>query len=166
MGCQTFVMKISLCTLLVVISINDAAIGAQPIVGPATVVDGDTMDVNGTRIRLHGIDAPEGGQTCHRASSATWDCGRESAQALARFMGRSPVRCDGKGQDRYGRTVAVCYRGGADINQWMVANGWAVAFRQYSLAYVNVEESARRARLGLWAGTFEMPWDWRRAKRH
>lgn len=159
-------MKIAIWVFLIAFLVINAALGASTIVGAAIVVDGDTIDVAGTRIRLHGIDAPEDSQTCRRASGVTWDCGRESAQALARHIGRSTVRCEAKGRDRYGRTVAVCYQGGGDINQWMVAHGWAVAFRQYAFTYVSAEENARKARLGLWSGTFEMPWDWRRTKRH
>ena len=141
------------------------AAGKPVITGVATVIDGDTIDVSGTRIRLHGIDAPEGGQLCARTNGAVWRCGDESTRALTRLLGRSPVRCEANGQDRYRRTIAVCFRAGVDINQWMVANGWAMAFRRYSMAYVSAEGRAQKANLGLWSGTFQMPWDWRRAKR-
>ncbi len=142
------------------------ASGKPVITGMATVIDGDTIDVSGTRIRLHGIDAPEGGQRCTRANGVAWQCGEESALALTRQLGRSQVRCDAQGLDRYRRTLAVCFKAGVDINQWMVANGWAVAFRRFAVVYVPAEERTQKARLGLWAGTFEMPWDWRRTKGH
>jgi len=141
------------------------AAGKPVITGVASVIDGDTIDVSGTRIRLHGIDAPEGGQLCTRANGAVWQCGDESARALTRLLGRSQVRCEANGQDRYRRTIAVCFRAGVDINQWMVANGWAMAFRRYSMAYASAEDRAQKAKLGLWVGTFQMPWDWRRTKR-
>lgn len=142
------------------------AAGNPLITGVATVIDGDTIDVSGTRIRLHGIDAPEGGQLCARANGAVWKCGDAASLALTRQLGRSQVRCEASGQDHYRRTIAVCFTAGVDINQWMVANGWAVAFRRYSMAYVSAEDRAQKANLGLWAGTFEMPWDWRRTKGH
>ena len=142
------------------------AAGKPVIIGVATVIDGDTIDVSGTRIRLYGIDAPEGAQQCARADGAVWQCGDAASLALTRQLGRSQVRCEANGQDRYRRTIAVCFRAGVDINQWMVANGWAMAFRRYSMAYVSAEDRAQTAKLGLWAVTFQMPWDWRRTKGH
>jgi len=61
--------------------------------------------------------------------------------------------------------LVLCYVGGGEINRWMVANGWAVAFRRFSDAYVPEEDDARAARRGLWSDTFDMPWDWRAARR-
>ncbi len=147
------------------VAMSVPAAGKPMITGLASVVDGDTIEINGTRIRLYGIDAPEGGQLCAHANGALWKCGDESTLALIRQLGRSQVRCEAKGQDRYRRTIAICFKGGVDINQWMVAGGWAMAFRRYSLAYVPAEDRAQKAKLGLWAGTFQMPWDWRAAKR-
>lgn len=135
------------------------------ISGPAVVIDGDTIEIRGTRIRLAGIDAPEGGQLCTWPNGRLWQCGDESAAALARYVGRSPVQCQPTGYDRNRRVLATCFKGSDDINQWMVANGWAVAFRRYSMAYVAAEERAHKAKLGLWVGTFDMPWDWRASKR-
>ena len=74
--------------------------------------------------------------------------------------------CDPRDLDRYGRVVAVCFRGNEDLNRWMVANGWAVAYKQYSLDYVADEVGARRSRINIWSGEFEMPWDWRLQHRH
>lgn len=139
--------------------------GGPDIAGTVTVIDGDTIDVRGSRIRLIGMDAPEGGQLCTRPNGKLWQCGNESAAALARYVGRSPVRCQPAVHDRYKRTLAICFKGSEDINQWMVENGWAVTFRRFSLMYAPAEERAQKAKLGLWAGTFEMPWDWRASKR-
>jgi endonuclease YncB( thermonuclease family) len=135
-------------------------VSSQPIVGQASVVDGDTIEIHGTRIRLFGIDAPEGGQTCTVQGKAT-PCGRRAAFALATKIGRQVVECRPKDEDRYGRVVAVCGVGGEDINAWMVAQGWALAYRYYSRDYVSEERSASKAKLGLWQGEFEPPWDWR-----
>ena len=134
--------------------------GAQPIVGQASVLDGDTIEIHGTRIRLFGIDAPEGGQICTVQGKAT-PCGRQAAFALADKIGRQVVACRPKDEDRYGRVVAVCGVGGEDINAWMVAQGWALAYRYYSRDYVSQERSASKAKLGMWQGEFEPPWDWR-----
>jgi len=61
----------------------------------------------------------------------------------------------------YGRIIAICFKDTEDLNRWMVASGWAVAYRKYSLDYVADEERAHRAKVGIWSGTFAMPWDWR-----
>ncbi len=132
--------------------------------GLARVVDGDTLDVDRVRVRLHGIDAPESAQRC-RASGRLWPCGQEATRALARRIGSRPVACEERDRDRYGRVVAVCTVAGRDLNRWMVAEGWAFAYRRYSRAYVAAESRARAARRGIWRGEAVAPWDWRRGKR-
>ena len=146
-------------------------IALADITGTATVIDGDTIEVAGERIRLHGIDAPETGQTC-RAGGKVWRCGREAAFMLADRIGRSPVWhtdvnfvCEERDQDRYGRIVAVCFAGDEDINRWMVRNGWALAYRRYSTDYVDEESAASGAKAGIWAGEFVLPWEWRQGNR-
>ena len=106
---------------------------AGTFTGPARVIDGDTLDVGGVRIRLHGIDAPESEQIC-RAGGKRWSCGREAARALAGRIGGRPVGCQERDRDRYGRVVAACSASGVDLNAWMVAEGWAFAYRRYSNA--------------------------------
>ena len=132
--------------------------------GRARVIDGDTLDLGGARIRLHGIDAPESAQRC-RAQGRFWACGREATRALARLIRGKRVTCGERDRDRYGRIVAVCTAAGQDLNAWMAAGGWALAYRQYSRAYVAPERRARAARRGVWRGEFVPPWDWRRGKR-
>lgn len=138
---------------------------AQQIAGQASVIDGDTIEIAGTRIRLHGIDAPESSQRCQDAKGRDYRCGQRAAFALADWIGRAAVSCQPRDTDRYGRVVAVCWVRGTDINQLMVRQGWAVAYRQYSQEYVPDELSARRARAGMWSGTFVPPSDWRRGQR-
>lgn len=132
----------------------------ETIVGRASVVDGDTIEIHGTQIRLFGIDAPEGNQTCLEGGMPT-RCGQYSAVALADKIGSGPVTCEAKDVDKYNRVVAVCRSGGEDLNAWMVSQGMAVAYRQYSVDYVPQEEHAARLKRGIWKGDFILPWDWR-----
>lgn len=133
--------------------------------GVASVIDGDTLEIRGTRIRLHGIDAPESSQRCTRPSGQKWRCGQQAALVLSDRIGHRGVSCDRRDIDRYGRTIAVCSQDGVDLNSWMVQEGWAVAYRQYSQDYVGEEADARRAGRNIWSGSFVMPWDWRRGVR-
>ena len=132
--------------------------------GFARVVDGDTLKIRGTQIRLHGIDAPEREQRC-RAGGRRWSCGREAARALSRQIGGRIVVCEERDRDRYGRTVGVCRAGGEDLNASMAAAGWAFAYRKYSLSYLPEEWAAKAADRGIWRGDVVPPWDWRRGKR-
>lgn len=133
-------------------------------VGRATVLDGDTIEVRGRRIRLHGIDAPENDQVCER-DGRPWRCGLDATQALRRHLGARTVTCRELDIDRFGRSVARCFADGEDVNAWLVRNGWAVAYRRYSEAYVRDEAEARAARRGIWAGRFEMPESYRQTSR-
>lgn len=134
------------------------------LTGRARVIDGDTLDMGGTRIRLYGVDAFERDQTCG-AGASTWYCGLAGTDALTRRLDGRTVSCDPLDTDRYGRTVARCRTGGEDIGAWMVERGLAVAYRQYSLDYVEAEDRARTARLGVWrTTTFTAPQDWRAAR--
>lgn len=134
------------------------------VTGHPTIIDGDTIEIAGQRIRLHGIDAPEGQQTCQK-SGKTYSCGTEATFALAAIIEEHSVRCEEKDVDRYGRIVAICYTGPYDINATMVHDGWALAYRRYSTDYVEFEEQAKAAQRGLWSGKFMEPWEWRQGKR-
>lgn len=137
--------------------------GSQPaVVGQARIIDGDTIAVAGRRIRLYGIDAPESQQSCQTRDGRDWPCGKAATDALAFEIGANPVRCDPRDIDKYGRTVAVCRIGTTDLNAWMVENGWATAYRYFSLDYAGAEDKAHAAGRGIWAGSFENPYDWRR----
>jgi endonuclease YncB( thermonuclease family) len=134
------------------------------LTGLARVIDGDTIDVGTVRVRLHGVDAPESAQSC-LAGGTRWPCGQRATRALAGEIGGRTVACSERDQDRYGRVVAICRHGGRDVNAWLVEQGWALAYRRYSQAYVDEEASARAARRGVWRGQFTAPWDWRRGER-
>ncbi len=141
------------------------SVHAEELIGRATVVDGDTLDIRDKKIRLHGIDAPESSQRCTRPSGEEWRCGQKAALALSEKIGHRNVRCEGNKHNRWGRLIAVCYLGNQDLNAWLVRRGFAVAYRRYSKDYVGQEERARKAKAGVWSGTFEMPWDWRKTQR-
>ena len=131
--------------------------------GTARVVDGDTLQIGDTRIRLHGIDAPEAAQTCVSAAGATFACGTAATGALTRLIGDAAVSCAALDLDRYGRTVARCTVGGRDLGRDMVASGFATAYRAYSMVYLPAEEDARRAGRGLWSAQMQDPAEYRAA---
>ncbi len=144
--------------------------------GVGRVVDGDTLRLEGRTYRLWGIDAPELIQVCQRDGQG-YACGREAASYLRMLLVPEPglgegtaaeappqLVCVPRASDQYGRTAAFCRLGDKDLAAEMVRAGWAVAFTRQSSDYAPDEDEAREARRGLWAGTFDMPWDWR-AKR-
>lgn len=150
--------------LFAVLLVLGPAIAAEPITGRPSVTDGDTLVIRDTRIRLHGIDAPEGAQLCQDKAGKDYRCGQVAALALADHIGDAVVTCEPRDQDQYGRRVSVCRKGSEDLNAWMVSRGHAIAYRRYSTDYLPQEHAARSARRGIWAGTFEEPSAWRRAR--
>ncbi len=153
-------MRLVLTVLFLLSTMHLAA--AETLAGRASVIDADTIELQGQKIRLLGIDAPESRQACTDQAGQPWRCGQKAALALADKIGQATVRCEGKSKDRYKRLIAVCWLGSEDLNAWLVGEGWALAYRRYSKAYIPAEEAARNARKGLWAGTFDAPWDWRK----
>ncbi|CAN7486130.1 thermonuclease family protein [Pararhizobium sp. LjRoot255] len=124
--------------------------------GHVKVVDGDTLVLDGKRIRLVGIDAPELRQICQR-DNQPWPCGKGARDHLDALIGDAKTTCDAGGSDRYGRLLAVCSSGGRDLNAAMVGAGYAVAFGDYEAE----QDAARAKRLGIWEGTFDAPRTWR-----
>jgi endonuclease YncB( thermonuclease family) len=143
---------------------GDVALSKPGLSGIARVIDGDTIAIHGTRVRLNGIDAPETKQTCV-ANDREYQCGLDAAEALIQLIGSNTVQCEQTGSDRNGRVIGRCSVGSTDIAGWMVEHGWAVAYRRYSLAYVDQENRAREQRQGIWVGSFTNPEEWRRMKR-
>ena len=137
---------------------------ADTIAGRASVIDGDTLDLHGERIRILDIDAPESRQSCTAADGAQWRCGQQAALALSDWIGSQMVNCQPTGKDRYGRWLARCAVAGVDVAEWLAVNGWAVPYRDCKCEVVrDAAEQARAGRRGIWAGAFQMPWDWRKA---
>ena len=138
---------------------------AGAIVGTASVIDADTLDIRSERIRLVGVDAPESGQKCKDALGQFVRCGTTAANALDSWINRNPVTCISEGKDRYQRVLGKCSVRGQSVQDWLVRNGYAVAYRQYSTEFVDAELAAREAKAGIWAGEFVMPSDWRKGQR-
>jgi endonuclease YncB( thermonuclease family) len=149
------------CAALIVWLSCGAASASDPIVGPAAVVDGDTIRVADTRIRLHGIDAPEAAQACNAAGGGTWACGPEATRALRSAIAGRDVNCQPLTLDRYGRTVARCFVGNFDLQADLVRRGLAWAFVKYSSDYVPEEAEARAANRGVWQAETQTAWDYR-----
>jgi endonuclease YncB( thermonuclease family) len=139
-----------------------AAAAPAQVTGPARVVDGDTFSVGAERVRLWGMDAPEGRQVCQNAQDLGYACGDVARDELVRLIGGRGVRCEVRDRDPYGRAVSRCVAGSTDLGEAMVRAGWAIDYVQFSRgAYASSEAEARQARRGLWAGRFETPSTWR-----
>lgn len=150
---------------LSLISLVACADPALTVVGRASIIDGDTLEIQDQRIRLWGVDAPESRQICNQPSGA-YRCGQTAANQLDQWIAGRPVSCVEDSRDRYRRMVARCEVGGEDVGAWLVRRGYAVRYPEYAgAAYMVQEVAARRDRAGVWSGAFDYPWDWRRAQR-
>ncbi|MGB6119698.1 MAG: thermonuclease family protein [Mesorhizobium sp.] len=137
---------------LLVVFARFGGIEQKQLTGQAVVNDGDSITMNGERLRLRGIDAPEYDQTCMK-NAAAYDCGRESRRSLQALVRSGPLACEGWEKDRYDRLLVICKAGGVDINRRQVELGWAVSYGDYE----GDERAARQARKGVWQGEFERP---------
>ena len=140
------------------------------IVGEAEVTDGDTIIINDIRIRFTGSDAPESyffgkTQKCLDGKGREWECGNAATQKLKELINNQMVRCTDEGQDRYGRTLGICYVGDMDLQAVMVKSGMAVAYLRYSDRYEKEQNYAKKVKAGMWAGEFKQPEVWRRENR-
>ena len=150
--------------LVIVVAIvfsGNLAPGAE-VTGVPRIIDGNTLEIDDMRIRLHGIDAPETGQQCQSSSGNDFPCGEAAAEALRRLVDDHSISCAGSKTDASGPLIAVCRLAKTDMNAEMVRRGWALAFVRYSDDYAAIERSAAKERRGLWVGTFEPPWEFRR----
>lgn len=132
----------------------------------ARAIDGDSLKLGSSEIRLSGIDAPELRQSCTRADGSSWPCGKEAKQALAVFLQEGDIVCTGAVHDKFARILAQCATAlTPDINAALVQRGWAMANDAPGREgiYATQQDAAQKAKRGIWQGTFENPHDWREA---
>ena len=140
------------------------------ITGKAKITDGDSIVINDIRIRFTGSDAPESyffgkTQTCLDAEGNNWECGNAATQKLKELINNQTVRCTEEGQDKYGRTLGICYVGELDLQAEMVKSGMAVAYLRYSDRYEKEQNYAKKVKAGMWAGECKQPELWRKENR-
>ena len=126
------------------------------------VVDGDTIILNGEKIRFSGIDTPELKQTCMNGDQKVF-CGKLAKMLLVKKIGNKTPECIREGKDVYKRTLAECFVNGESLSAFLVRSGYAFAYRKYSDKFIKDEEFAKENKLGMWAMTFQYPWDFRKA---
>jgi endonuclease YncB( thermonuclease family) len=137
---------------------------AETVTGSARVIDGDTIELSRERVRLFGIDAPETAQTCVDSRGRNWGCGAAAANRLRQLTSTGTVTCEGSARDAYGRLLGVCSVQSREINVALVREGLAWAFVKYANDYVTIEQEARRAKRGVFAGVNTPPWEFRAGK--
>ena len=126
------------------------------------VVDGDTIVLNGEKIRFSGIDTPELKQTCMNGDEKVF-CGKTAKMLLIKKIGNETPECISEGKDAYKRTLAECFVNGESLSAFLVRSGYAFAYRKYSDKFVKDEEFAKENKLGMWSMKFQYPWDFRKS---
>ena len=149
------IFLISVFLLVFLITIND--IKSQEL----KVVDGDTIHINGEKIRFTGIDTPELKQTCIKEGIKNY-CGVTAKKILIDKIDNNTVECISEGKDQYKRTLAECFVNNESLSSYLVRSGYAFAYRRYSKKFIKDEDYARTKKLGMWSMKFEFPWDYRR----
>ena len=126
------------------------------------IVDGDTIILNGEKIRFSGIDTPEIKQTCSKDGKEV-GCGIIAKKLLFEKIGNAKIKCIREGKDIYKRTLAECFVNGKSLSKFLVRSGYAFAYRKYSKKFIKDEEFAKVNKLGMWAMKFQYPWDFRKS---
>jgi len=129
-----------------------------------TVIDGDTISINGEKIRFFGIDAPEIDQECKKKGKII-KCGLLAKKILEDKIANHELLCVKKGKDRYKRTIAECFVNDISLSKFLVLNGYAFAYKKYSKKHVYHEKRAKILKKGLWSMNFEFPWKFRKNKK-
>jgi endonuclease YncB( thermonuclease family) len=149
-------------TVIFMLLANIGAALADDFTGRASIIDGDTLEIRGARIRLGGIDAPESTQLCRSGDSLQYRCGAMSANDLDAFIATRSVNCMPFSLDRYGRTLATCSVDGVDLGEWLVRSGLALDWPQYSKGrYDAAQHDAEHVGRGIWKGSYVEPWRYR-----
>ena len=148
-------LVISICLIFFFLTYND--VKSYEI----KIIDGDTIHLNSEKIRFSGIDTPELKQTCNK-NNETIKCGIQAKELLINKIGNNKVKCIKNGLDKYNRILAECFVNNQSLSKYLVREGYAFAYRKYSLKFVEDENYAKKNKKGMWAMTFEYPWDYRR----
>ena len=151
------IFLISILSLVFFLTIDD--IKSQEL----KVVDGDTIHLNGKKIRFTGIDTPELKQTCIKEGIEK-SCGVTAKQILVNKIGNNTVECISEGRDRYKRILAECFVNNESLSTYLVRSGYAFAYRKYSKKFIIDEEYAKVNKVGMWSMKFEYPWNYRKNK--
>ena len=149
------IFLISVSALIFILTINQ--VKSQTI----KIVDGDTIHLNGEKIRFTGIDTPELKQTCLKEGVKD-PCGVTAKQMLIDKIGSNNVECFSEGKDQYKRTLAECFVNNESLSSYLVRSGYAFAYRKYSKKFIEDENYAKTNQLGMWSMKFEYPWDFRK----
>ena len=165
---STRTMRIPFAALILVLTA--AAANADAITGRASVIDADTLEIHGERIRILDIDAPESRQTCSQWVTETdvfrveeWRCGQQASLALAGWIGARPVICETTKKDRYKRWLARCSVEGSDTALWLAENGWAFAYKHCKCEVIRAAvDRAKSRNANIWSGEVQEPWEWRK----
>ena len=132
------------------------------------IIDGDTIELNGEKIRFSGIDTPELKQTCIKTEDGIYwlvHCGKFVREILVKKIGNNTLNCEREAEkDFFGRTLGECFVNGESLSKFLVRNGYGFAYIKYSKKYVEDEKHAKNNNLGLWAMEFKFPWDFRKKK--
>ena len=154
--------RTAIAVLAALILVPASAAAADNLAGQASVIDGDTLEIHGTRIRLWGIDAPESSQLCRGEDSLQYRCGAKAANDLDAFIAGRLVSCIPISLDQYGRTVASCSVDRTDLAEWLVGNGLAIDWPQYSKGKFDpIQRKAEHEGRGVWSGSYVEPWLYR-----
>jgi len=153
------IFLISVSVLIFILTINQ--VKSQTI----KIVDGDTIYLNGEKIRFTGIDTPELKQSCLKEGTKDL-CGVTAKQILIDKIGNNNVECIGEGKDQYKRTLAECFVNNESLSSYLVRSGYAFAYRKYSKKFVPDEDYARINKIGMWSMEFDYPWEYRKSKKN
>ncbi len=148
-------LVISVCLVIFFLTYNDVKSFEIKI------IDGDTIHLDGEKIRFTGIDTPELSQECSK-NNETILCGVEARNLLIKKIGKNEVKCVREGKDQYKRTLAECFVNNLSLSSYLVRKGYAFAYRKYSKKFIEDEDYARLNNLGMWSMKFEYPWDYRK----
>ena len=149
------IFLISIFLLVFLLTIND--IKSQEL----KIVDGDTIHLNGEKIRFSGIDTPELKQTCFKDDVKNL-CGVKAKQILINKIGNNTVECISEGRDQYKRILAECFVNNESLSSYLVRSGYAFAYRKYSKKFIKDEDYAKANQIGIWSMKFEYPWEYRK----